>query len=187
MDIKNDPIKKINTNRFWQQNFLFAHHAISCKTILSNTLMESGIQIAMEIKKKIVQIGMSIVERRLIMRVKHFRYVCLHLPEKEQEMFSNANILSQLALFLIHLHRANGKWTRQETLQKKKKKKKKQEDDNDEDDDEEEEENEEEEEEMLMDQKPIVPLILITKNPITKCFLVVGATCPRQEGEVHRK
>ncbi|KAJ0392763.1 hypothetical protein P43SY_007474 [Pythium insidiosum] len=44
----------------------------------------------------------------------------------------------------------------------------------------------EEEEEEAQANKPIVPLVLITRNPVQNCFLVVGITCPSNPGEVHR-
>lgn len=158
---------------FKHQNFFLATTALSCRSVTSSSLMESGIHVSMELKKAIVRVGISIMERKLIVRVKHFRYVCLNIPEREQELFANANVLTQLALFLLTVHRASGKWG---SLPPSKKKKTNGEDGEDGEDDDEEQ----------PQQKPIVPLVLITRNPAQNCYLVVGITCPNTPGEVHR-
>jgi cell division control protein 45 len=160
---------------FRQQNFMLAHTALSCRSVESSKLMESGIKVAMELKQAIVRVGISIMERKLIVRVKHFRYVSLNIPEREQELFANANVLTQLALFLLSVHRASGKWGGAASKPTTKK-------GNDNEDGEETEQQEE-----LAVNKSIVPLVLITRNPAQNCFLVVGITCPSTPGEVHRK
>ncbi|DBA01874.1 TPA: hypothetical protein N0F65_006022 [Lagenidium giganteum] len=153
---------------FWQQNFILAHTALSCRSVESSKLMESGVKVAMELKQAIVRVGISIMERKLLVRVKHFRYVCLNIPEREQELFANANVLTQLALFLLNVHRASGKWGGKQPVKRT----------GDAEND--------TEEEALTTLKPIVPLVLITRNPAQNCFLVVGLTCPNSAGEVHR-
>uniref|UniRef100_K3X452 CDC45-like protein n=1 Tax=Globisporangium ultimum (strain ATCC 200006 / CBS 805.95 / DAOM BR144) TaxID=431595 RepID=K3X452_GLOUD len=165
---------------FRQQNFMLAHTAVSCKSVASSKLMESGIKVAMELKQAIVRVGISIMERKLIVRVKHFRYVCLNVPEREQELFAHANVLTQLALFLLNVHRASGKWG---GAAKKPQVKKSETGENDEG----EEENEDELTAAAASAaKSIVPLVLITRNPAQNCFLVVGITCPTNPGEIHR-
>jgi cell division control protein 45 len=159
---------------FKHQNFFLASTALTCRSVASSALMESGIKVAMELKQAIVRVGISIMERKLIVRVKHFRYVCLTIPEREQELFANPNVLTQLALFLLTVHRASGKWG---SLPPPKKKKTSADGDDDGDD----------QDEEPTQQKPIVPLVLITRNPAQNCFLVVGITCPTNPGEVHRK
>lgn len=159
---------------FRQQNFILAHTALSCRSVASSKLMESGIKVAMELKQAIVRVGISIMERRLIVRVKHFRYVCLNVPEREQELFANANVLTQLALFLLNVHRASGKWG---GVKKPVKRADVSLGDGDVD----------EAEELSAAAKSIVPLVLITRNPAQNCFLVVGITCPTNPGEIHRK
>lgn len=160
------------TDDFRQQNFHLAHTALSCRSVASSKLMESGIKVSMELKQAIVRVGISIMERKLIVRVKHFRYVCLNIPEREQELFANANVLTQLALFLLHVHRASGKWGGPMAKSNKPMTGA-----------------EEEEDELAAGarNKPIVPLVLITRNPAQNCFLVVGLTCPQTPGELLRK
>lgn len=166
---------------FRQQNFILAHTALSCRSVGSSKLMESGIKVAMELKQAIVRVGISIMERKLIVRVKHFRYISLTVPEREQELFANANVLTQLALFLLNVHRASGKWGGGALKQKPAKKS---DADGDGDDP-----NADEADELsaAAANKSIVPLVLITRNPAQNCFLVVGITCPTNPGEIHRK
>ncbi|KAL3658538.1 hypothetical protein V7S43_016422 [Phytophthora oleae] len=158
---------------FRQQNFMLAHTALSCQSVTSSKLMESGIKVSMSLKQAIVRVGLSIMERKLLVRVKHFRYVCLNVPEREQELFANANVLTQLALFLLNVHRASGKWGGPNAPIRKKQ-------------DEDGEDGEDAEEETAVTNKSIVPLVLITRNPAQNCFLVVGLTCPSTPGEIHR-
>lgn len=172
-DADNDE-EEDSTDDFRQQNFQLAHTALSCRSVASSKLMESGIKVSMELKQAIVRVGISIMERKLIVRVKHFRYVCLNIPEREQELFANANVLTQLALFLLHVHRASGKWGGPIAKSNKPTH---------------EGANDEEEGELATGarNKPIVPLVLITRNPAQNCFLVVGLTCPQTPGELLRK
>jgi cell division control protein 45 len=155
---------------------MLAHTALACQSVPSSKLMESGIKVAMSLKQAIVRVGLSIMERKLLVRVKHFRYVCLNVPEREQELFANANVLTQLALFLLNVHRASGKWGGPNAPARRKP----QGEDGEDGD-------AEEEEETQVANKAIVPLVLITRNPAQNCFLVVGLTCPSTPGEIHRK
>ncbi|KAG6969890.1 hypothetical protein JG687_00002942 [Phytophthora cactorum] len=159
---------------FRQQNFMLAHTALACQSVTSSKLMESGIKVSMSLKQAIVRVGLSIMERKLLVRVKHFRYVCLNVPEREQELFANANVLTQLALFLLNVHRASGKWGGSNAPTRRKPQG---EDGENEDGDAVEE---------AVTNKAIVPLVLITRNPAQNCFLVVGLTCPSTPGEIHR-
>ncbi|KAE9032788.1 hypothetical protein PR001_g10440 [Phytophthora rubi] len=161
---------------FRQQNFMLAHTALACQSVTSSKLMESGIKVAMSLKQAIVRVGLSIMERKLLVRVKHFRYVCLNVPEREQELFANANVLTQLALFLLNVHRASGKWGGPNAPARRKPQG--EDGENGEDGD--------AEEEAPVANKSIVPLVLITRNPAQNCFLVVGLTCPSTPGEIHR-
>ncbi|POM74872.1 Cell division control protein 45, partial [Phytophthora palmivora] len=160
---------------FRQQNFMLAHTALACQSVTSSKLMESGIKVAMSLKQAIVRVGLSIMERKLLVRVKHFRYVCLNVPEREQELFANANVLTQLALFLLNVHRASGKWGGPNAPSRKRPEG--EDGENGEDGD---------AEEATATNKSIVPLVLITRNPAQNCFLVIGLTCPSTPGEIHR-
>ncbi|KAI9917484.1 hypothetical protein PsorP6_012499 [Peronosclerospora sorghi] len=152
-----------------QQNFLLAHTALACQSVTSSKLMESGIKVAMALKQAIVRVGLSIMERKLVVRVKHFRYVCVQVPEREQELFANANVLTQLALFLLHVHRASGKWSTARARAVRNEG-----DDGDVVD------------EASIMSTSIVPLVLLTRNPAQNCYLIVGITCPSTPGEIHR-
>ncbi|TDH70262.1 hypothetical protein CCR75_001639 [Bremia lactucae] len=163
-----------NTDSFRQHNFMLAHTALACHSVTSSKLMESGIQVAMALKQAIVRVGLSIMQRKLLVRVKHFRYVCLHVPENEQELFANANVLTQLALFLLNVHRASGKWGGPPTRGRQKVVNEESEDEEDRDED------------VHETTTAIVPLVLITRNPQENCFLVIGLTCPSTPGEIHR-
>ncbi|CAI5735164.1 unnamed protein product [Peronospora destructor] len=158
---------------FRQQNFMLANTALTCQSITFSKLMESGIKVSMSLKQAIVRVGLSIMEWKLLVRVKHFRYVCLNVPEREQELFANANVLTQLALFLLNVHRASGKWGGPNAPTRRKP----QDDDGEEND---------AEDESPVTKKSIVPLVIITRNPAQNCFLIVGLTCPSTPGEIHR-
>ena len=79
------------------------------KTVEMRRLTESGIQLCMKMQQAIVEQAISIIERKLIIRVKHFRYACLRLSENEEKMFTQSQTLSKLALFLVDIHRVNAK------------------------------------------------------------------------------
>ncbi|OQR98084.1 cell division control protein 45 [Achlya hypogyna] len=96
---------------FWQHSFHLAAQALPCKSKRSCTLLEQGIKLAMAMQKAVVSMGISILDRKLIVRIKHFRYVCLRLSEDDEAMFSHPSTLSKLALFLVDVHREQGKWT----------------------------------------------------------------------------
>ncbi|KAF0698749.1 Aste57867_10654 [Aphanomyces stellatus] len=96
---------------FWQSSFHLAMQALPCKSSRSCLLLERGMHVAMQLQRAIVHLATSILDRKLIVRVKHFRYVCLRLTEDEELLFSHASTLSKLALFLVDLHREQGKWS----------------------------------------------------------------------------
>ena len=72
--------------------------------------MEKGIEEAKLLQQEIVKLAISIIERKLIIRVRHFRYATLKLTEDEQHLFYQPNHLSKLALLLVDIHREGGKW-----------------------------------------------------------------------------
>ncbi|CAI5710753.1 unnamed protein product [Peronospora destructor] len=135
---------------FRQQNFMLANTALTCQSITFSKLMESGIKVSMSLKQAIVRVGLSIMEWKLLVRVKHFGY---------------------LALLLLNVHRASGKWGGPNAPTRRKPQ-------NDEEDD--------AEDESPVTKKSIVPLVIITRNPAQNCFLIVGLTCPSIPGEIHR-
>lgn len=159
---------------FWQQNFILAHTAISSDSVAACNLMECGIQVAMEIKQAIVRVGISIIERKLVRRVRHFRYVSLAIPGRDQELFWNPNILTRLGLFLLAVHRASGKWANDRKRSRAKNSGNG-------------EEGEVNGEEAKVMDTMMVPLIMITQHPSQQCFTVIGIPCPATAGQVHRK
>ncbi|ETV99506.1 hypothetical protein H310_08180 [Aphanomyces invadans] len=95
---------------YWQHSFHLAMDALPCSSTRSCVLMERGMHMAMQLQQAIVHLGISILDRKLLVRVKHFRYVCLRLSEEEELLFSHPSTLSKLALFLVDVHREQGKW-----------------------------------------------------------------------------
>jgi len=131
----------------------------------------SGITKAMQLQRKIVATAMSLVERKAIIRLRHFRYAFIACtsqeakdssfqttvdnPEEnstsskettpgseEYHIFSRPLALTRLAHWLMDMHRGNGKWTGSKNR----------------------------------------PLVLCAENPITSTYLVVGYEFPDRQG-----
>ena len=68
-------------------------------------MLDQGIRLAMSMQKEIVHLALSIIERKLINRVRHFRYASLRVTEDEERFFYQPNVLSRLALLLVDIHR----------------------------------------------------------------------------------
>lgn len=93
----------------------------------SGTGLGSGIRLAIATQKAILSTAVSLVERKAINRLSHFRYAYLNATsngtngsnqyssessnEKQVHIFSKPLALTRLAHFLMEMHRANGKWT----------------------------------------------------------------------------
>jgi hypothetical protein len=121
-----------------------------------------GIRLALSVQKAIIATGISLVERKAITRLSHFRYAYLHAtshgangtkifdggdPEDDgsrnsHHIFSKPLALTRLASYLMDMHRENKKWTGSKAL----------------------------------------PLVLLAEKPQTKSYLVVGFECPVTKG-----
>eukprot|EP00557_Chaetoceros_sp_GSL56_P002943 CAMPEP_0176488214 /NCGR_PEP_ID=MMETSP0200_2-20121128/6584_1 /TAXON_ID=947934 /ORGANISM="Chaetoceros sp., Strain GSL56" /LENGTH=769 /DNA_ID=CAMNT_0017885171 /DNA_START=106 /DNA_END=2415 /DNA_ORIENTATION=- len=121
-----------------------------------------GIRLALSVQKAIIATGISLVERRAITRLSHFRYAYLHATShgangtkvfdggdtdddgsrNTHHIFSKPLALTRLASYLMEMHRENKKWTGSKAL----------------------------------------PLVLLAEKPQTKSYLVVGFECPVTKG-----
>jgi CDC45-like protein. len=121
-----------------------------------------GIRLALSVQKAIIATGISLVERRAITRLSHFRYAYLHATShgangtkvfdggdtdddgsrNTHHIFAKPLALTRLASYLMEMHRENKKWTGAKAL----------------------------------------PLVLLAEKPQTKSYLVVGFECPVIKG-----
>jgi len=130
----------------------------------------AGIQLAVSLQSAIISSAMSLVERKAIVRLTHFRYAYLHatsqgvnggrnfntdkaasgaMNKKQQHthhIFAKPLALTKLAHFLMDMHRSNNKWTGTKAR----------------------------------------PLILLSEKPSTQTYLVVGYEFPENRGSVKR-
>mmetsp|Transcript_27688 Transcript_27688/g.41909 ORF Transcript_27688/g.41909 Transcript_27688/m.41909 type:complete len:539 (+) Transcript_27688:579-2195(+) len=119
--------------------------------------MGTGLSKAIQLQSKIVSTAMSLVERKAITRLRHFRYAFVactsqeskdslfarEKPErKEHHVFAQPLALTRLAHWLMDMHRENGKWTGNKNR----------------------------------------PLVLCAENPLVNTYLVVGYEFPDRQG-----
>lgn len=126
---------------------------------LSSGGVGEGLQKAMKLQKAIVATAMSLVERKAITRLRHFRYAFItctsqeskdsfltaqesNNPESKHHAFGQPLVLTRLAHWLMDVHRENGKWVGNKSR----------------------------------------PLVLCAENPSTKSYLVVGYEFPDRQG-----
>eukprot|EP00547_Thalassionema_nitzschioides_P007777 CAMPEP_0194222330 /NCGR_PEP_ID=MMETSP0156-20130528/32660_1 /TAXON_ID=33649 /ORGANISM="Thalassionema nitzschioides, Strain L26-B" /LENGTH=723 /DNA_ID=CAMNT_0038953075 /DNA_START=19 /DNA_END=2190 /DNA_ORIENTATION=+ len=117
----------------------------------------TGLLKAIQLQSKIVSTAMSIVERKAITRLRHFRYAFVACTsqenkdslfaqesseKKEYHIFAQPLALTRLAHWLMDMHRENGKWTGNKNR----------------------------------------PLVLCAENPLTNTYLVVGYEFPDRQG-----
>lgn len=128
-----------------------------------------GIRLAVSLQASIVNAAMSLVERKAITRLSHFRYAYLHATSEganrgsrftsgaaskstssdksyNQHIFAKPLALTKLAIFLMDMHRTNKKWTGTKAR----------------------------------------PLLLLAEKPQTQTYLVVGFEFPEERGSVKR-
>lgn len=98
----------------WKANFHQALGALPGKSLRSTALLETGLTLAKECQTTLVKLALSIMERKLIYRIRHFRYAVLKLTREDQRLFRSPTHLSQLALFLVDIHREGKKWTEEQ-------------------------------------------------------------------------
>lgn len=121
-----------------------------------------GIRLALSVQKAIIATGISLVERRAITRLSHFRYAYLHATShgangtkvfddgdtdddgsrNTHHIFAKPLALTRLASYLMEMHRENKNWIGAKAL----------------------------------------PLVLLAEKPQTKSYLVVGFECPVIKG-----
>ena len=99
--------------------------------VTGNSGLGAGIRLAIAVQKAIITTAVSLVERKAITRLSHFRYAYLHATshgangstrfkggkaddnkkQNAHHLFSKPLTLTKLAHYLMDMHRANGKWT----------------------------------------------------------------------------
>lgn len=131
--------------------------------------ISGGIRLAVSLQSAIVNAAMSLVERKEIIRLSHFRYAYLHATSHganrgsrfnnsgarksrtsdrsyNQHIFAKPLALTKLAIFIMDMHRTNKKWTGTKAR----------------------------------------PLLLLAEKPQTQTYLVVGFEFPEERGSVKR-
>lgn len=125
----------------------------------------AGIRLAFQLQSAIVATAISLVERKAITRLSHFRYVYVHATsqgvnggnnfksssdrttqKQNHHIFSKPLALTKLAHFLMDMHRTNKKWTGTKAK----------------------------------------PLIVLAEKPQTQTYLVAGYEFPDQRGSIKR-
>lgn len=134
--------------------------------INGNNGLGVGVRLAISTQKAIIATGISLVERRAITRLSHFRYAYLHATSHgangtkifeggasdedtsrySHHLFSKPLALTRLASYLMEMHRENKKWTGTRAL----------------------------------------PLVLLAEKPQTQSYLVVGFECPSVKGSLKK-
>ena len=71
-------------------------------------LLKRGIAAAGALQRGVVDQAVSMVEKREVATLKHFRYA--YVTAGGTDVFAKPLALRKLALFLVGVHRANGKW-----------------------------------------------------------------------------
>ena len=120
----------------------------------------SGIRLAIAMQKAVISTAVSLVERKAINRLSHFRYAYLNATsngangsnqfsneaskEKQMHIFAKPLALTRLAHFLMDMHRVNEKWTGARAL----------------------------------------PLVLLAEKPQTQSYLIAGFEFPETQGSM---
>lgn len=100
----------------WQEGFWQAYDALPGK---STRQLQQGLELSMRLQKAIVHEAVSMTEKRGYTCLKHFRYAYLTRSQSaatggssngQDALLSQPNALAKLALFLVEIHRQNGKW-----------------------------------------------------------------------------
>ncbi len=131
-----------------------------------NTGLGAGIRLAISVQKAIIATAVSLVERKAITRLSHFRYAYLHATshgtngstrfkggkhddtnkQNTHHIFSKPLALTKLAHYLMDMHRSNNKWTGTRSK----------------------------------------PLVLLAEKPQTQSYLVVGFEYPDIKGSTKK-
>lgn len=126
----------------------------------SGSGLGSGIRLAISMQKAVISTAVSLVERKAINRLSHFRYAYLNATsngangssqfsneaskEKQMHVFAKPLALTRLAHFLMDMHRTNDKWTGTRAL----------------------------------------PLVLLAEKPQTQSYLIAGFEFPETQGSM---
>lgn len=126
----------------------------------SGSGLGSGIRLAIAMQKAIISTAVSLVERKAINRLSHFRYAYLNATshgangssqfsneaskETQMHIFAKPLALTRLAHFLMDMHRVNDKWTGARAL----------------------------------------PLVLLAEKPQTQSYLIAGFEFPETQGSM---
>ncbi len=134
--------------------------------VMGKTGLGAGIRLAISVQKAILTTAISLVERKAITRLSHFRYAYLHATshgsngstrfkggmsedankQNAHHIFSKPLALTKLAQYLMDMHRSNNKWTGTKSK----------------------------------------PLILLAEKPQAQSYLVVGFEYPDIKGSVKK-
>ena len=70
-----------------------------------------GVQAAVTLQKAVVTVAVTLIEKRDITTLKHFRYCYLNASGSINDVFTQPHALRKLAMFLFGVHQHNGKWS----------------------------------------------------------------------------
>lgn len=74
-------------------------------------LFATAVEAAIALQKAVVAVAVQMIDKREIVTLKHFRYVYLSASQTSNRVLTQPLALRKLALFLLGVHRRNGKWT----------------------------------------------------------------------------
>jgi cell division control protein 45 len=122
-----------------------------------NTGIGAGLRLAMSLQRNIIATAVSLVDRKAITPLRHFRYASITCTSQESQgemadsdsqerdmhnVFAKPLALTKLAHYLMDMHRESGKWAGDKSR----------------------------------------PLVLMAEKPRTKTYMVVGYECPEHAG-----
>jgi cell division control protein 45 len=94
----------------WLDSFWTAYDVLLVK---DDSVLQRGIDVSMRQQREIVSKAVAIIEKRTCVALKHFRYSYLTKTTGlgvTDDMFTQPMALTNLAHFLVEIHRQNGKW-----------------------------------------------------------------------------
>lgn len=99
-----------DTNHQWIDSFWAAYDTLLVK---DSDVLEKGIELSMRQQREIHSRAVAIIEKRAFVTLKQFRYAYLTKSTGaglNDDMFTQPLALTNLARFLVEIHRQNGKW-----------------------------------------------------------------------------
>jgi len=92
----------------WSESFWKAYDVLLGK---DEPLLARGVDMSIRVQRAVVERAVSLVEKRSLTALKHFRYVTLPMSSSGSDgLFTQPIALTRLALYLVEMHRANKKW-----------------------------------------------------------------------------